>query len=129
LRWPGGMARLDRHSLGRLGEDVACRELVRRGYAVLARRFRTRFGEIDIIARDGGTLVFVEVKARSGEGFGGPEAAVDRAKQRRIVAAAKAFIAHTDADLPARFDVVAWEGDDVRLHRAAFSLDDVWPTD
>jgi putative endonuclease len=117
-----------RDTSGRQAEDDACQLLRQLGYAIVARNWFFRGGELDIVARDGRTLVFVEVKARSGEGFGGPEAAVDRAKQRRIVAAAKAFIAHTDADLPARFDVVAWEGDDVRLHRAAFSLDDVWPT-
>ena len=114
---------------GRQAEDDACELLRSLGYAIVARNWAFRGGELDIVARDGDTLVFVEVKARSGGAFGGPEAAVGRAKQRRITAAARAFMARTDADLPARFDVVAWEGDDVRLHRAAFSMDDVWPTD
>ena len=56
--------------LGKNGEDLACRELERRGYAILARRYRTRAGEIDIVARDGPTIVFVEVKARDGRAFG-----------------------------------------------------------
>ncbi|MGD9675528.1 MAG: YraN family protein [Candidatus Bipolaricaulia bacterium] len=114
---------------GRRAEDDACELLRTLGYAIVARNWSFRGGELDIVARDGDTLVFVEVKARSGAGFGGPEAAVDRAKQRRIATAAKAFLARTEADLRARFDVVAWEGDNVRLHRAAFSLDDVWPSD
>ena len=102
------MARLDRHSLGRLGEDVACRELVRRGYAVLARRFRTRFGEIDIIARDGGTLVFVEVKARSSSEYGSPAEAVTPRKQRKIVLMASDYLARSGhAPPPCRFDVVS----------------------
>jgi putative endonuclease len=113
---------------GRRAEDDACVLLRSFGYSIVARNWAFRGGELDIVARDGGTLVFVEVKARSSGGFGGPEAAVSLAKRRRIVAAARAFMARADADLPARFDVVAWEGDDVRLHRAAFSLDDVWPT-
>jgi hypothetical protein len=54
-----------RQSLGHAGEDAACAELRRRGYTIVARRYRTRAGEIDIVARDGRTLVFVEVKARS----------------------------------------------------------------
>jgi putative endonuclease len=67
---------LARQSTGRLGEDLACRELARRGYAVLARRYRTRHGEIDIVARHAGTIVFVEVKARHGGKFGDPADAV-----------------------------------------------------
>src|SRR6185295_16624585 len=59
-----------RIALGKTGEDLACRELTRRGYAILARRYRRRRGEIDIIARDGPTIVFVEVKARESHEFG-----------------------------------------------------------
>ena len=59
-----------RVALGRIGEDLACRELETRGYVILERRYRRRGGEIDIIARDGETMVFVEVKAREGKDFG-----------------------------------------------------------
>ena len=59
-----------RVALGKTGEDLACAELETRGYAIVARRYRRRGGEIDIIARDGPTLVFVEVKARDGRWFG-----------------------------------------------------------
>ena len=57
---------LERVARGKIGEDLACRELERRGYAILARRYRSRVGEIDIVASDGPTLVFVEVKTRDG---------------------------------------------------------------
>ena len=77
-----------RQSLGKLGEDLACAELSRRGYAILARRYRTRFGEIDIIARDGETTVFVEVKTRDGDRFGDGAEAVTAWKQRRVAAMA-----------------------------------------
>ena len=96
-----------RLSLGKQGEDLACRELRRRGYAVLARRYRTRFGEIDIIARDGDTLVFVEVKTRRGPGFGGAVAAVNFQKQRRLVNMARSYLMGVHApEPPCRFDVV-----------------------
>jgi putative endonuclease len=93
--------------LGKIGEDLACGELTRRGYAILERRYRSRYGEIDIIARCGETLVFVEVKARSGQAFGGGGAAVTRWKQRRIVRMAEDFLARRHiVDQPCRFDVV-----------------------
>ena len=96
-----------RQSLGRLGEDLACRELRRRGYAILARRFRTRFGEIDVIAKDGPTLVFVEVKTRRTAAFGGPTAAVNAAKQRRLVNMARSYLMGLGGPTPpCRFDVV-----------------------
>ncbi len=97
-----------RQSLGKLGEDIACAELTRRGYAILARRYRTRFGEIDIVARDGGTTVFVEVKTRDGDRFGDGAEAVTGWKQRRVAAMAVDYLArHRLHDTPCRFDVVA----------------------
>ena len=96
-----------RQSLGRYGEDLACRELRRRGYAILARRFRTRFGEIDIVAEDGGTLVFVEVKTRRNKAFGGATSAVNAAKQRRLVNMARSYLLGVAGGAPpCRFDVV-----------------------
>ncbi len=104
------MASDPRHDFGKQGEDLACAELRRRGYAILARRYRTRYGEIDIVARDGGTTVFVEVKARGGGEFGGAAAAVTGWKQRRITAMAVDYLArHGLHDRPVRFDVVAIE--------------------
>jgi putative endonuclease len=96
-----------RISLGKMGEDLACAELRRRGYAILARRYRTRHGEIDIIARDTATIVFVEVKARAGSDFGGAAAAVTPWKQQRIAQMATDFLARRGwLDEPCRFDVV-----------------------
>ena len=97
----------DRQSLGKVGEDLACAELVRRGYEILERRYRTKYGEIDIIGRVGRTVVFVEVKTRGGVEFGGGEAAVTMYKQRRIVRMAIDFLARRGLqDQPCRFDVV-----------------------
>jgi putative endonuclease len=94
--------------LGKTGEDLAVGELERRGYAIVARRYRLRRGEIDIIARDGRTLVFVEVKTRMRLTFGGAAEAVTALKRRRVKRLARAYIMrHRLADCPCRFDVVA----------------------
>ena len=96
-----------RHRLGESGEDLACRELRARGYAILERRYRTRMGEIDIVARDGTTTVFVEVKTRAGDAFGGGAAAVTAWKQQRIALMAAHYLARRRwHDRPCRFDVV-----------------------
>lgn len=97
-----------RIALGKTGEDLACRELKRRGYAIVARRYRQRGGELDIVARDGRTLVFVEVKAREGRSFGQAAEAVTALKRRRIVQLAMDYmLRHRLADCPCRFDVVS----------------------
>ena len=101
------MPRDPRQSLGKLGEDLACTELRRRGYDILHRRYRTRHGEIDIIARHERTIVFIEVKARSGTEFGGSAAAVTALKQHRVVRMASDYLARQRLlDSPCRFDVV-----------------------
>ena len=98
----------DRVALGKAGEDLACRELERRGYAIVARRYRGRGGELDIIARDGPTLVFVEVKAREGRAFGEAAEAVTPLKRRRIVQLAMDYVVgHRLSTCPCRFDVVS----------------------
>ena len=97
-----------RQALGVSGEDLACAELQRRGYAIVERRYRTRFGEIDIIAKDGLTIVFIEVKARMTQEFGGAAAAMTGWKQRRIARMAVDYLARQNLhDCPCRFDVVA----------------------
>ena len=97
-----------RQSLGRRGEDLACAELEKRGYVIVDRRFRTRCGELDIVARDGGVLVFVEVRARSGSSFGTPFESVTWKKRQRLsqMAASYLFIRRL-AGVACRFDVVA----------------------
>jgi putative endonuclease len=97
-----------RQSLGKIGENLACAELERRGYAILARRYRHRRAELDIVAQDGPTLVFVEVKAREGREFGDGAEAVTRHKRRRIVVAAMAYLLQNRiGERPCRFDVVS----------------------
>ena len=95
-------------ALGSRGESLAQTTLEQQGYAILATRYRTRAGEIDIVARDGGCLVFVEVKARRHTECGTPAEAVTPRKQRRIVAMARDFLARYQSDATScRFDVVA----------------------
>jgi putative endonuclease len=94
------------------------------GYRIIERNWRSPFGELDIIARDGDSLVIVEVKARTGSTFGGPEGALSAAKRERIVTATRAYLAASDAQLPLRFDLVAVEGDRVTLYRDAFRLEE-----
>jgi len=102
-----GMAEDHRQSLGKLGENLACAALTQRGYAIIATRYRTKLGEIDIVARDGETLVFVEVKARAGDEFGGGAAAVTAWKQRKVALMAMDYLErHRLDDRPCRFDVV-----------------------
>ncbi len=114
-----------RIALGKAGEDLACRELERRGYVIVARRHRCRGGELDIIARDGPTLVFVEVKARHSRAFGDAAEAVTWQKQLRIVRlAAEYVLRHHLSDSSCRFDVVSIQFDDGRpvleVYRSAF---------
>ena len=98
----------ERQLLGLVGEDLAARTLEARGYAILERRYRTNRGEIDIVAADGETLVFVEVKARADQEFGTAAECVTPAKQRRVARMAAEYLAtHRVADCPCRFDVVA----------------------
>jgi len=112
---------MQRQTLGKWGEDRAVRELERRGYAILARRYRTRHGEIDIVADDAGTIVFVEVKAREGAENGGAAAAVTGQKQRRLASMAVDYLARNHiTDRPCRFDVVAIDGADVTVYASAF---------
>ena len=119
----------NRQSLGQSGEDLACSELGRRGYAILARRYRSRFGEIDIVARSHQTIVFVEVKTRAGDEFGGGAAAVTPWKQRRIAQMAVDYLSRNDLhDRPCRFDVVTVDmkegGPEVVVYEHAFEAPD-----
>ena len=97
-----------RIELGKTGEDLACRELERRGYAIVARRYRRRGGELDIVARDGPTLVFVEVKTREGRDFGDGAEAVTVLKRRRMTRVALDYMMRNHIpECPCRFDVVS----------------------
>ena len=100
---------LSRHTeLGRAGEHIAARFLKKIGYRILRRNCRSRHGEIDLIARDGDAVVFVEVKTRSSRTWGDPETAVTPTKQRRMAHAAITFAEkHRLREHPLRLDVVA----------------------
>ena len=101
----------ERQAFGKTGEDLAVDELERRGYAISARRYRTKHGEIDIVALDGETLVFVEVKARTTGEFGSAAEAVTRRKQRKLVSMAVDYLAKNEVrEVRCRFDVVAIDG-------------------
>jgi putative endonuclease len=97
-----------RRRLGAFGERLAALHLEAKGYRILSRNFRCREGEIDIVAQDGDTLVFVEVRTRRGDALGGPAESVTAFKEARLVAAATAYV-QALAELPAgqRIDVVA----------------------
>lgn len=115
-------------TFGRRGEAAAARHLEEIGYRILARNYRTPAGEIDIVARDGDVLVFVEVKARRSARFGPPKAAVDRRKQRKLARCAQHYLKRTGRTRQrARFDVAsvrpADEGLQVDVIRNAFGMD------
>ena len=109
---PSGVGRrTPAQAMGADAEERAARFLAGRGLAIVARNYRTRFGEIDLIARDGATLVFVEVRLRSSARFGGAAASVDARKRRRIEATARLYLARLGAEPPCRFDVITLDRD------------------
>jgi putative endonuclease len=106
--------------LGSAFEDAAAEYLAGQGYTLITRRFKTRGGEVDLIALDGEVLAFVEVRQRSHPDFS-PEASVDRAKQERLFAAASRYLAlYEGPEREVRFDLVAMTPQGIRLHRDAF---------
>jgi len=107
---------------GAAAEEQAARFLERQGLAIVARNYRTRFGEIDLVAREGAILVFVEVRMRSSPGFGGAAGSIGPRKQARIVAAARQFLARIGREPPCRFDVVTLDGDTPNWLRGAFEV-------
>ncbi|MHB1352369.1 MAG: YraN family protein [Thiobacillus sp.] len=96
--------------LGQSGEARAARLLQSHGLRLVARNWRCRFGEIDLVMQDGAALVFVEVRVRSRSDFGGAAASVTTAKQKRLLAAARQYLATLKTLPPCRFDVVALTG-------------------
>jgi putative endonuclease len=116
-----------RQTLGKLGEDLACQELERRGYAILTRRYRRRGGELDIVARDGQTIVFVEVKTREGCEFGAGAESITLFKRRRMTTVALDYLARYKlVERPCRFDVVSIDMDGqhprIELYQNAFDV-------
>ena len=103
-------ARATARRRGEEAEELAANFLAGQGLEILARNYRTRLGEVDLVARDGATLVFVEVRLRSWGAFGGAAGSVDGRKQRRIVAAARHYLSRLRAEPPCRFDVLTIQG-------------------
>lgn len=98
-----------RKQLGQRGEELAAAYLEKRGYVVRERNWRCPAGEIDMVVEDGGCLVFVEVRARRGQGYGTPEESVTSAKQARLVEVAQTYLQEHPWDGDWRIDVVAVE--------------------
>lgn len=96
---------------GRKGEGLAAWFLEQRGLRIIARNYRCRQGEVDLVARDRDTLVFVEVRWRSGKRFGGAAESIDVRKQRRLAAAARHYLAVFRVTLACRFDAILIEGE------------------
>ncbi len=120
----------ERKRKGARGEERASGYLQERGYRILERNYRCPLGEMDIIARDGRTIVFVEVKARSSERFGSPQEAISAQKKRRMTAIALFYLKGRGwLGEPARFDVAAvnlGDGDEtVTLFKNAFDAAEI----
>jgi putative endonuclease len=117
----------DRMRTGKKGEDIAVAYLKREGYEILERNYRCFFGEVDIVAKDENTIVFVEVKSRRSERFGDPQLAVGMEKQRKLSRISLKYLEERHLyPCNARFDVVAVkifpEGGGVELIQNAFEL-------
>lgn len=111
-------------SQGAAAEALAAAWLERQGLRVVARNWRCRFGELDLVLRDGPMIVIAEVRLRSSARFGGAAASIDRRKQARLAAAAQLYLAGQPA-APCRFDVVLLgdaAGRDIEWIRNAFEL-------
>jgi putative endonuclease len=121
-----------RQQVGKRGENEAVQYLKRKGYQIIERNFRLRFGEIDIIAKDGPILVFIEVKTKVRGGFGEPEEWINRKKQIQISKVAMGYLQVKNVEnIPCRFDVVAIKCTDgkvtIRHIEDAFWLDSPEP--
>lgn len=111
-------------ALGLRGEEIACAYLENKKYAIVTRRFRMFRGEIDIVARVGTTLVFVEVKARADESFGRPEESVTPGKQRQIRKIAQGYLVENPpGDVACRFDVISILFGDENAYRLEHFVD------
>lgn len=99
-------------SIGNIGEEAAVQALKKRGYKIIARNYRTKLGEIDIIAKDGEYTVFAEVRLRKSNAFGSPADTIDRRKQQKIIKAAQMYAVKNEIyDTPMRFDAVLINAD------------------
>ncbi len=110
--------------IGKLAEDKAVSLLKKKGYRIVERNFRTKTGEIDIVAEDRDTLVFVEVRFRKNRSFGTPEETVDPRKIKKIILTANRYISMKNlSGRDIRFDVIAVDEEGIRHIISAFDLD------
>ncbi len=110
---------------GLLGEEIAIKTLRKKGYKIVERNHRNRLGEIDVIAEEGGCLVFVEVKKRNSARFGEAICAVDERKKQHLVRAALLYLKmHAGFDRSVRFDVIGIDKDRTKLVKNAFLVDE-----
>lgn len=100
---------------GEPAENLAVAFLERAGLRILERNYRCKMGEIDLIARNGETTIFVEVRARTSEAFGGPAESITAAKRTRLIRAARHYLARHQLDQACRFDVVLIRGAEQRI--------------
>lgn len=107
-------------SIGAEAERRAADYLVHRGLVMVTRNYRCRGGEIDLVMRDGPTLVFVEVRARSKSRFGGAADSITTRKQARVILAARHYLARHGLDVPCRFDALLLDGDRLEWIKSAF---------
>lgn len=94
-------------ALGIKGENLATKFLKKKGYRIIARNYKTPIGEIDIIAQDGNTIVFVEVKTRADELFGHPFEAVNKRKRKKLKDLALLYLKRQGKEYPLRFDILS----------------------
>jgi len=113
---------MNKRTIGTGYEEIACAWLTGHGFVILHKNFRCRTGEIDIVARDGDTLVFVEVKYRKDSSRGYPEEAVSYYKQQKIIKTAQFYLCRygISDNVSCRFDLLAIEGEEIRHIRNAF---------
>lgn len=118
-----------RVKVGRRGEDLAADELARRGYEIVERNWHCRIGEVDIVTRRDGAWTFFEVRTRRGRAFGTPEASITPAKQQRMIAVARLYLAEHDVNVYAvdwRIGVVAVEMDEAGYLLRIDVYENVW---
>jgi putative endonuclease len=117
------MEKLSTRSKGKQGEEIAAQYLMNNGYRIVEKNYKNNFGEIDVVAFEGDTVVFVEVKARNTSCFGHPSEAVDLRKQQRLCKIAAAYLVGKRLTKhPIRFDVVSVCGEKIEVIKDAFEL-------
>lgn len=118
------MSNYNKRTIGTKYEEAAIKHLENNGYNIVDKNFRWKNGEIDIVAKDGRCLTFIEVKYRSSLKYGYPQEAINTNKIRRITNTAKYYMLKNNIsfDTPCRFDVIAIQDEDIKIIKNAFEL-------